>query len=89
MFSLLLASVFLVLLEASERRPQLLWWTAPLMLLWVNLHAGFPIGLAFIALFLVGEGLEAAIGPEPWQKSLASAQAVGGCVRALRGAGGA
>ena len=44
MFSLLLASVFLVLLDASERRPRLLWWTAPLMLLWVNLHAGFPIG---------------------------------------------
>ena len=70
MFSLLLASIFLLLLEASEQRPRLLWWTAPLMLLWVNLHAGYPIGLAFIALFLVGEGLEAAIRPEPWQKSV-------------------
>ncbi len=70
MFSLLLASVFLVLLDASERRPRLLWWTAPLMLLWANLHAGFPIGLAFIAFFLIGEGLESAIGPEPWQKFL-------------------
>jgi len=69
MFSLLLASIFLVLLEASEQHPKLLWWTAPLMLLWVNLHAGYPIGLAFIALFLMGEGLEAAIGGEPWQKS--------------------
>ncbi len=66
MFSLLLASIFLVLLEASEQRRTLLWWTAPLMFLWVNLHAGYPIGLAFIALFLLGEGLEAAIGP--WQK---------------------
>ena len=70
MFSLLLASIFLVLLEASEERPNLLWWTAPLMLLWVNLHAGYPIGLAFIALFLVGEKLEAAVRLEPWQKSL-------------------
>jgi hypothetical protein len=70
MFSLLLASVFLLLLDASERRPRLLWWTAPLMLLWVNLHAGFPIGLAFIALFLIGEGLEAATSPEPRQKLL-------------------
>jgi hypothetical protein len=69
MFSLLLASIFLVLLEASEQQPKLLWWTAPLMLLWVNLHAGYPIGLAFIALFLLGEGLEAAIGGEPRQKS--------------------
>ncbi len=72
MFSLLLASIFLVLLEASEQRPKLLWWTAPLMLLWANLHAGYPIGLAFIALFLLGEALEAAISPEPWQKSCAA-----------------
>lgn len=70
MFSLLLGSIFLLLLEASEERPNLLWWTAPLMLLWVNLHAGYPIGLAFIALFLVGEKLEAAVRAEPWQKSL-------------------
>jgi hypothetical protein len=69
MFSLLLASIFLVLLEASEQRPRLLWWTVPLMLLWANLHAGYPIGLAFIALFLLGEALEAAIGPEPWPRS--------------------
>ena len=69
MFSLLLASIFLLLLEASERRPKLLWWTVPLMLLWVNLHAGYPIGLAFIAMFLLGEALEAAIGAEPWAKS--------------------
>jgi hypothetical protein len=67
MFSLLLASVFLLLLEASERRPRLLWWTPPLMLLWANLHAGYPIGLLFIGLFLVGETLEAGVRPEPWQ----------------------
>jgi hypothetical protein len=70
MFSFLLASIFLLLLEASARRPMLLWWTAPLMLLWVNLHAGYPIGLAFIALFLIGEGLETWVGPEPWQTVL-------------------
>jgi hypothetical protein len=70
MFSLLLASIFLLLLEASERRPKLLWCTAPLMLFWVNLHAGYPIGLVFIALFLAGEGLEAALSPQPWQKFL-------------------
>jgi hypothetical protein len=77
MFSLLLASIFLVLLEASEQRPGLLWWTPPLMLLWVNLHAGYPIGLAFIGLFLLGEGLEAAAGPEPWQKFLPRFKALG------------
>jgi hypothetical protein len=69
MFSLLLASIFLVLLEASEVRYRLLWWTVPLMLLWVNLHAGYPIGLALIALFLAGEALEAALREEPWQRT--------------------
>jgi hypothetical protein len=69
-FSLLLASIFLVLLEASEKRPHLLWWTAPLMPLWVNLHAGYPIGLAFLGFFLLGEGIEALAGSEPWQKSV-------------------
>ncbi|MGH9502969.1 MAG: hypothetical protein ACRD20_08965 [Terriglobales bacterium] len=70
MFSLLLASVFLTLLEASERRPSLLWWSAPLMLLWVNLHAGYPIGLVFLALFFLGETIEAGIRPGAWPKSV-------------------
>src|SRR6202162_767948 len=69
MLSLLLASIFLVLLEASEKRPSLLWWTPPLMLLWVNLHAGYPVGLVFLALFLLGEGLEAAVRSAPWAQA--------------------
>ena len=77
MFSLLLASIFLILLETSEQRPRLLWWTAPLILLWVNLHAGYPIGLAFLALFLLGEGLEAAMGPAPWSKFFPRLKALG------------
>ena len=70
MISLLLAAVFLLLLEGSEQRPSLLWWTAPLMLLWVNLHGGYPIGLVSVGLFLAGEVLEAGIREKPWQHSL-------------------
>jgi hypothetical protein len=70
MFSLLLASIFLVLLETSAKRPPRLWWTVPLMLLWVNLHAGYPIGLAFLALFLLGETLEAAVHAGQWTQSV-------------------
>jgi hypothetical protein len=58
--SLLLTSLWLMILERSERNPRLLWWTLPLTVLWVNLHAGFALGLALLLLFLAGEYLEQA-----------------------------
>jgi len=64
MFSLLLASLFLLLLDRSERRPHLLWWTVPLSLLWVNLHAGYALGIALLVLFWVGTLLDSALGWE-------------------------
>ncbi len=60
--SLLLTSLWLLILERSDRNPRLLWWTLPLTLLWVNLHAGFALGLALSALFLAGEWIERALG---------------------------
>lgn len=60
--SLLLTSLWLLILERSERNPKLLWWTLPLTLLWVNLHAGFALGLALSALFLAGELTERVLG---------------------------
>jgi hypothetical protein len=62
MLTLLLASVLLLILEHSYERPKILWWTPPLMLLWVNLHAGYALGLALMVLFLVGDALDAACG---------------------------
>ena len=56
--SLLLTSLWLLILERSENNPKLLWWTLPLTLLWVNLHAGFALGLVLSALFLAGEFIE-------------------------------
>jgi hypothetical protein len=56
--SLFIASVFLLVLDRSEQRPRLLWWTVPLTLLWVNLHAEYALGIALIAVFLLGEWLE-------------------------------
>ncbi len=56
--SLLLTSLWLLILERSERDPGLLWWTLPLTLLWVNLHAGFALGLALSVFFLAGEWIE-------------------------------
>lgn len=62
MVSLLLTSLWLLILERSESNPKLLWWTLPLTLLWVNLHAGFALGLVLSALFLAGQWLEQALG---------------------------
>jgi hypothetical protein len=58
--SLLLTSLWLLILERSERNLRLLWWTLPLTVLWVNLHAGFALGLALILFFFAGEFLEQA-----------------------------
>ncbi|MGB7583400.1 MAG: hypothetical protein WBM11_01050 [Terriglobales bacterium] len=62
MLTLLLASILLLILERSYQRRKLLWWIPPLMLLWVNLHAGFAVGIALLALFLIGDGLDLAFG---------------------------
>jgi hypothetical protein len=62
MLTLLLASIFLLLLERSYEHPKLLWWLPLLTVLWVNLHAGFAVGIAFLLLFLTGDGLDVAFG---------------------------
>lgn len=69
MLSLLLASIFLVILERSHARPKWLWWTPPLMLLWVNLHAEYALGIALLGLFLAGDALEVALGTETWAQA--------------------
>ncbi len=55
MLTLLLASIYIVLLERFNPKDHTrrLWWLVPLMLLWVNLHAGFALGLALIGLYIV------------------------------------
>ncbi|MGA7217380.1 MAG: hypothetical protein WBX38_03650 [Candidatus Sulfotelmatobacter sp.] len=60
--SLLLTSLWLLILEKSEENPRLLWWTLPLTLLWVNLHAGFALGLVLSALFIAGGWIEYSLG---------------------------
>jgi hypothetical protein len=74
--SLLLTSLWLLILERAERNPKILWWTLPLTLLWVNLHAGFALGLALSALFLVGEFIERALGRSPQNASLLRTEAL-------------
>ena len=55
MLTLFLASIYIVLLERFDPKEhrRRLWWLVPFMLLWVNLHAGWALGLALIGLYLV------------------------------------
>jgi len=70
MFSLLLASIFLFILERSDKHPRLLWWTVPpLTLLWVNSHGGYFVGIGLMILFLAGEVLEVVFGFGGWTQS--------------------
>jgi hypothetical protein len=61
MLTFLLASVHIVLLEQFDPKNQSrrLWLLPPLMLVWVNLHAGFALGLALIGLYIVRAVLDA------------------------------
>ena len=68
MLSFLLAGLFLLILERARKRPKLAWWTVPLILLWLNLHAEFALGIALMLLFLVGTALDVAFGFERWDE---------------------
>ena len=60
-FTLLLASIFIVILNNYARRGagRQIWLLVPLMVLWANLHGGFVIGGALIGLSIVGVVLDA------------------------------
>ena len=43
---------------ASNERSSRLYWLPAFMVLWVNVHGGFVIGFALLAIYLVGSGIE-------------------------------
>lgn len=61
MFSFLFASIFIAILDdyARGRNRRRVWLLVPLTLLWVNMHAGFALGLALIVLTMAGLVLDA------------------------------
>ena len=51
LFTMLLTATFIFLLTRHRLGDQrALWWLPPLMILWVNLHGGYLIGLVFFAM---------------------------------------
>jgi len=59
LFTLLLWTVALTLLDNEQANPRALWWLVPLGLLWANTHGGFVALLASLALLAVGRAIEA------------------------------
>ncbi|MFL6283328.1 MAG: hypothetical protein ACJ74Q_09330 [Pyrinomonadaceae bacterium] len=79
MFSFLFASIFFAVLDGyarGESRSKV-WWLVPLTVLWVNMHAGFALGLTLIVLTIAGLLLDA------WLSEGESREPVGGRVRTL------
>jgi hypothetical protein len=60
-FTLLFAAIYLALLHrfVRERQTRAIWWLVPLMIVWVNLHAGYLIGLVLIGAVIAGVVLDA------------------------------
>src|ERR1700674_4120198 len=71
MFTFMLASLLLWLLESGQEKDRLkfLLWIPPLFLVWLNLHAGFALGLALLFAYGVGLIMETAAGNTPWQQA--------------------
>jgi len=67
LFTLLLVPVGFWVLEADRRKNTCwLWALIPVTVLWTNLHGGFVIFLACIALLVAGSALEAWLGAPRW-----------------------
>ena len=61
MFSMLFASMFVLVMGNyyRKRRTRMIWWLIPLTILWVNIHAGFAMGLALIFLTIASIAVDA------------------------------
>ena len=56
--SIFLTSIFLLVLDRSQKNAQLLWCLPALMLFWVNLHGGFALGIGLVFFYALGAGIE-------------------------------
>lgn len=58
-FTYLLTIIWITLLEFIDENKSRSWWPLPLvMLLWVNMHGMFVLGIAILGIYLVGDFLD-------------------------------
>jgi len=77
LLTMLLMMVFLTILQRVREGHRAWLWSLPvLMILWANLHGGFPIGIIIVGTYGAGELLRAAISPNSAERQ-ASLRAAG------------
>jgi hypothetical protein len=58
-FTYLLTAIWIALLESMEENKTHSWWLLPfVMLLWVNLHGMFVLGIAILGIYFIGDFLD-------------------------------
>ena len=62
----LFAAIYLAVLHrfVREKQTKAIWWLVPIMAVWVNLHAGYLIGLVLIGVTIVGIVLDSWVARE-------------------------
>jgi len=72
-FSLLFVSIYFIVLNnyLGGSKSKSLWWLVPLMILWVNLHGAFLVGLVLIGLTVVGGLFDSLVAREEFGSSVA------------------
>ena len=68
MFNLLLAAVFVFLIEGWQRgrfTARVLWLLPPLTVLWANLHSGYLFGIVIIGVYVAGSWLQQQFSRHP------------------------
>ena len=79
MVSFFLSTVVLYLLYLFKRQQKdFLWAIPPLMVLWVNLHAGFAIGFILLLGFMIGEARREFLRSNQRERGLVAALGQGG-----------
>ncbi len=85
LFTMLLMMVFLTILERVREGYTAWLWSLPvLMILWTNLHGGFPIGIIIVGTYGAGELLRAVVASDRAERQ-ASLRAAGPYLAAAAG----